>query len=107
MFHSTRIQAVCRRAYFCRSRDGSDLRVKVSALREVLHHHRAGVMQQGLLMNRVLHLWNLLQISHLEAFGLDTWTYQLQKQNHFCSFCVAIHAFLFDNNLSHKGGLVD
>lgn len=83
MFHSTRIQAVCRRAYFCRSRDGSDLRVKVSALREVLHHHRAGVMQQGLLMNRVLHLWNLLQISHLEAFGLDTWTYQLQKQNHF------------------------
>lgn len=59
-------------AYFCRSRDGSDLGVEVSALREVVHHSRAGVMQQRLLMNRVLHLWNLLQISQLEAFSLDT-----------------------------------
>lgn len=62
-------------AYFCRSRDGSNLGVEVSALREILHYHGAGVMQQGLLMNRVLHLWNLLQICHLEAFRLDMRTH--------------------------------
>lgn len=58
----------------CLSRacNGANLRVEVRALREVLHHHRANVMQQGLLMNRVLHLWNLLQICQLEAFRLTT-----------------------------------
>lgn len=62
-------------AYFCRTCDGSDLRVEVGALREVLHHHRTGVMQQRLLVNCVLHLWDLLQIRHLEAFSLDTRTH--------------------------------
>lgn len=59
-------------SYLCRACNGANLRVEVRALREVLNHHRANVMQQGLLMNRVLHLWNLLQICQLEAFSLST-----------------------------------
>lgn len=55
-----------------RPRNGPNLRVEVWALREVLNHHRANMMQQGLLVNRVLHLRNLLQICQLEAFSLNT-----------------------------------
>ena len=57
--------------YFSRAGDGSYLRVQVCALREVLHHHSAGVVQQRLFMDRVLHLRNLLQVAQLEAFDLN------------------------------------
>lgn len=63
---------VSRISHLCRPRNGPDLGVEVCALREVLNHHRADVMQQGLLMNRVLHLRNLLQICELEAFSLNS-----------------------------------
>lgn len=59
------------------SRDGSDLRVEVGALREVLHHHGAGVVQQRLLVHRVLHFWNLLQVRQLKALRLDARTDKL------------------------------
>lgn len=59
-------------SHLCGPRNGPNLRVEVWALREVLNHHRADVMQQGLLVNRVLHLRNLLQICQLEAFSLNT-----------------------------------
>lgn len=67
--------------YLGGSCDGSNLRVEVGALREVLYHHRAGVVQQRLLMDRVLHLWNLLQVRQLKAFSLVTLTHtHAQKQ---------------------------
>lgn len=51
--------------------DGSYLRVEVSAVGKLLHHDGAGVVQQRLFVNRVLHFWNFLQITQLEAFSLE------------------------------------
>ena len=55
--------------------DGSYLRVEVSAVWKLLHHDGAGVVQQGLLMNRVLHLRNFLQVIQLKAFSLEMHAY--------------------------------
>ncbi len=33
------------------------------------------MVQQGLLVNRVLHLWDFLQVAQLKAFSLDMNTY--------------------------------
>lgn len=51
--------------------DGSYLRVQISAVWKLLDHNRAGVVQQGLLVNRVLHLWDFLQVAQLKAFCLS------------------------------------
>lgn len=55
----------------CQAGDGSDLRVEVAALRKLLHHNGADVVQQRLLVHSVLHLWDLLQVTQLEAFSLQ------------------------------------
>lgn len=47
-------------------------------------------MQQGLLMDCVLHLWDLLQIRHLEAFSLEVWT-----QDTISFKASLLHVFLF------------
>ena len=55
--------------------DRSYLRVKVSAVWKLLDHDGADVMQQGLLVNRVLYLRDFLQVTQLEAFSLETNAY--------------------------------
>lgn len=50
--------------------DSSYFRVEISAVWKLLHHNGAGVVQQGLLMNRVLHLRDFLQVIQLKAFSL-------------------------------------
>lgn len=55
--------------------DGSYLRVEVSAVWKLLHHDGAGMVQQGLLMNCVLHLWDFLQVIQLKAFCLEMHAY--------------------------------
>lgn len=51
--------------------DRSYLRVEVSAVWKLLDHDGAGMVQQGLLVNRVLHLWDFLQVTQLKAFSLE------------------------------------
>lgn len=51
--------------------DRSYLRVEVSAVWKLLDHDGAGVVQQGLLVNRVLHLRDFLQVAQLKAFSLE------------------------------------
>ena len=55
--------------------DCSYLRVEVSAVWKLLHHDGAGMVQQGLLMNRVLHLRDFLQVIQLKAFRLEMHVY--------------------------------
>lgn len=77
--------------YFGRSGDGGDLRVQVGGFWVILHHLVAGVMQQGLAMDRVLHLHHLLQVTQLKAFGLDTdaGVKAVVSLNRFCSSSVS------------------
>lgn len=51
--------------------DGSDLRVEVSAVWKLLHHSGTDVVQQGLLVHRVLHLRDFLQVAQLKSFSLQ------------------------------------
>lgn len=60
----------------CQAGDGSYLRVEVSAVWKFVDHYGAGVVQQGLLVNRVLHLWDFLQVTQLKAFSLHIHTQQ-------------------------------
>lgn len=59
------------KANLCQAGDSSYLRVEVSAFGKLLNHDGAGVVQQRLLMNCVLHLWDFLQVAQLKAFSLD------------------------------------
>lgn len=63
----------------CQAGDGSDLGVEVSALRKLLHHNGADVVQQRLLVHGVLHLRDLLQVTQLEAFSLHANTAPEEK----------------------------
>ncbi len=55
--------------------DSADLRVEVSAVWKLLDHDGAGVVQQGLLVNCVLHLRDFLQVTQLKAFSLEIHAY--------------------------------
>lgn len=57
-------------ADLCQAGDSSYLRVEVSAVWKLLDHNGACMVQQGLLMNRVLHLRDFLQVAQLKAFSL-------------------------------------
>lgn len=59
------------KANLCQAGDSSYLGVQVSAVWKLLHHDRAGVMQQRLLMNCVLHLRDFFQVAQLKAFSLE------------------------------------
>lgn len=50
--------------------DGPNLRVEVCAVLELFHHDGARVMQQRLLVDRVLHFWNFLQVAQFKALCL-------------------------------------
>lgn len=64
----------------CQAGDGSDLRVEVAAFRKLLHHNGADMVQQRLLVHSVLHLWDLLQVTQLEAFSLHANTTAEEKR---------------------------
>lgn len=69
----------CLSLNLCQTGDGSDLRVEVSALRKLLHHNGADMVQQRLLVHGVLHLRDLLQVTQLEAFSLHANTAPEEK----------------------------
>lgn len=51
--------------------DSSYLRVEVSAVWKLLDHDGADMVQQWLLVHRVLHLRDFLQVAQLKAFSLE------------------------------------
>lgn len=55
--------------------DSAYLRVEVCAVWKLLDHDGAGVVQQGLLVNRVLHLRDFFQVTQLKAFSLEMHAY--------------------------------
>ena len=60
-----------KRANLGQAGDRSDLRIKVSAVRKLFHYDGADMVQQGLLVHRVLHLRDFLQVTQLKAFSLE------------------------------------
>lgn len=63
----------------CQAGDSSYLRVEVGAVWELVHHDGAGVVQQRLLVNGVLYLWDFLQVAQLKAFGLETHVFHSEQ----------------------------
>lgn len=61
--------------------DSSYLRIEVSAVGKLLNHDGAGVVQQRLLMNCVLHLGDFLQVVQLKAFSLEMHVYTAARSD--------------------------
>lgn len=59
-------------AYFGRAGDGRNLRVDVRGFGVFIHHQFAGVVEQRLTVDGVLHLCYLLQVTQFKAFHLNT-----------------------------------
>lgn len=64
-------RGVLKRANLGQAGDRSYLRVEVSAVWKLFHYDGADMVQQGLLVHRVLHLRDFLQVTQLKAFSLE------------------------------------